>query len=123
MEHVEGVWQQLPLWLLAASLATLSLLPLRWPAVVHGFRVLMVAVAACGLLGVYLHFEGKAEFKRELDPALSGWPLLWECLYGHSLPPVLAPGMLVMLGMLGLACVYRHPILLARITSIPTQQT
>ena len=115
MEHVEGIWQQLPLWVLAASVATLGVLSLRRrPAVIRVFQGVMFALATCGLLGVYLHFDGKAEFKREIDPTLSGWALVWECLHGHSLPPVLAPGMLVMLGMLGLAYAYRHPVLLFR---------
>ncbi len=83
-EHIEGIWQQLPLWLIAASLLTLVLRPLRRRVVLRGFQGLMVAVALCGLLGVYLHFEGKAEFKRELDPTLSGWALVWECL--HTTP-------------------------------------
>lgn len=111
MEHIEGIWQQLPLWFIAASLLTLALLPVRRRAVIRVFQVLMIAGALCGLLGVYLHFDGKAEFKREIDPTLAGWALVWECLHGHSLPPVLAPGMLVMLAMLGLACVHKHPIL------------
>lgn len=115
MEHVEGIWQQLPLWVLAASVATLGVLPfLPRPAVIRVFQGGMIALALCGGLGVYLHFEGKVEFKRELDPTLAGWELVWECLHGHSLPPVLAPGMLVMLGMLGLAYAHRHPVLLLR---------
>lgn len=111
MEHVEGIWQQLPLWVLAFSVATLGVLAmLRRPGVMRAFQGGMFALAGCGVLGVYLHFDGKAEFKREIDPALAGWALVWECLHGHSLPPVLAPGMLVMLGMLGLAYAHRHPV-------------
>lgn len=124
MEHVEGIWQQLPLWVLAASVATLGTLALLpRPAVIRLFQGGMFTLALCGVLGVYLHFEGKAEFKRELDPTLNGWALVWECLHGHSLPPVLAPGMLVMLGMLGLAYAYRHPALLPRNHSPSTPET
>lgn len=109
-EHVEGFWQQLPLWLIAASLLTLALMPVRRRGIVRLFQALMVALALCGLLGVYWHFEGKAEFKLEIDPTLSGWALVWECLHGSTLPPVLAPGMLVMLAMLGIACAFQHPL-------------
>lgn len=110
MEHVEGVTQQLPLWLIGASLLTLGMLPLRRRAVVGVFRVLMVLLALCGILGVYLHFDGKAEFERELEPTLAGWALVWECLHGPTVPPVLAPGALVMLAMLGIACFHQHPL-------------
>ncbi|HAV62403.1 MAG TPA: hypothetical protein DCY13_08580, partial [Verrucomicrobiales bacterium] len=98
MEHVEGFWQQLPIGVLGAALAATIALAMsrsRWCHRV--FQTVMVLVALCGLLGVWLHFDGKAEFKLEIDPTLSGMALLRECLVGHSLPPVLAPGMMLLL--------------------------
>jgi hypothetical protein len=58
---------------------------------------------------VWLHFDGKAEFKVEIDPSLSGWELVWECLHGHSLPPVLAPGVMLFLGLVGFATTMHPP--------------
>jgi hypothetical protein len=104
MEHTEGVWQLVPLVLVGCAL-----LGLVWVCRSPGrlsrgiFRALMALVILSGPVGAWLHFKGKAEFKREIDPSLGGWELVWTCLRGHSLPPVLAPGGMVVLGMLGLA--------------------
>ena len=64
--------------------------------------------ALSGLLGIWLHYDGKAEFKLEIDPELSGWALFWECIHGHSMPPVLAPGTMLLLGLVGLATARNH---------------
>ena len=60
-----------------------------------------------GLLGLYLHLRGNAEFERELHPAAAGWTLWWDALRGAT--PALAPGALAQLGLVGLA--YAWPTL------------
>ena len=105
MEHFESFWQQIPLWLIGISLLAVVLHNLfrRVRLILRGFQVLTLLLAIGGLLGVYLHFNGKAEFQKEIDPSLSGWELVWQCLHGHTLPPVLAPGSMILLGMIGFA--------------------
>lgn len=110
LEHFEGVWQWVPLVVLAAGLVTGVALGVR-PArgVVLAFRGVMALFVAAGAVGVYLHLAGNAEFERESDSGLAGMALLWEALHGAT--PSLAPGSLAQLGLVGLALAYRHPAL------------
>jgi hypothetical protein len=70
-------------------------------------QVLMVGFIVCGVLGVGLHYNGNVEFERELHPDERGFEFLRRTLAGAT--PVLAPGSMVLLGLVGLAHVYRHP--------------
>jgi hypothetical protein len=70
----------------------------------------MIAFVASGLAGVYFHFQGSAEFKLEGNPSLRGWALFWEAIRGKT-PPLLAPGAMIQLGLIGLAYTYKHPAL------------
>ena len=111
LKHTEDVRQWIPLILLAAALtalawhglsgSTLSTQVLRW---------LMLAFVVSGLVGVYFHFQGSAEFKLESNPRLSGMALFWEAIRGKA-PPLLAPGAMVQLGLLGWVYTYKHPAL------------
>ena len=67
----------------------------------------MTSFLAAGLLGIYLHYAGNAEFEIERTPELSGLRLLWKALRGAT--PALAPGALAQLGLLGFIYTYRHP--------------
>ncbi|HEX6370421.1 MAG TPA: hypothetical protein VF006_15980 [Longimicrobium sp.] len=110
LEHVESVWQWVPLAALALGLASGAALFLRpAPATVLAFRMMMAVFVAAGVLGLYLHVRGNLEFEREMDSGLRGLALLWEALRGAT--PALAPGTLAHFGLLGLACTYRHPAL------------
>jgi len=51
------------------------------------------------------------EFKLETNPSLVGWALVWAVLTGKA-PPVLAPGAMIQLGLLGVVYTYKHPALL-----------
>ena len=102
LEHYEDASQRLPLGAIG-----LTLLALGWDRLAPGRRsqralqfVLSLLLVA-GLLGVVLHVRGNAEFQRELDPALAGWPLWWKTLRAKA-PPALAPGVLAQLALLGL---------------------
>ncbi|MBW3571406.1 MAG: hypothetical protein KY467_09885 [Gemmatimonadetes bacterium] len=110
LEHTESVWQWVPLPVLAFGFATGVALLLR-PAVatVRAFQLAMALFVVAGVLGVYLHFAGNIEFEREMDQALRGVALTWAAARGAT--PALAPGALAHLGLLGLACTYRHPAL------------
>ena len=73
-------------------------------------RWVMCGFVAAGLAGVYFHFQGSAEFKLESQPTLAGMALFWEAIRAKA-PPLLAPGSMVQLGLLGLAYTYKHPAL------------
>jgi hypothetical protein len=60
-----------------------------------------------GITGMALHYRAKSEFALERDPSLSGVALLREAVEG-STPPLLAPGAMIALGILGSAWTYRH---------------
>jgi hypothetical protein len=76
-------------------------------ATVVALRALMAAFVFSGVIGVGLHYSGNVEFERERDPRGGGWPFVKNSLAGAT--PVLAPGSMVLLGLVGLAQVYRHP--------------
>ena len=110
LEHTDGVWQWIPLVLLAAAL-----LVLLWFGVERGrrslgvFRALMILFLVCGLAGVLLHYRGNVEFELEMSPALQGWELFRKSMMGAT--PALAPGAMIQIGLVGLAWTFRHPAL------------
>lgn len=108
LEHTESFSQWIPLVLLAGGLASGVLFALRpGSGSIRIFQVLMTLFVVAGLTGPYLHYAGSVEFALERDPALRGMRLVWKALGGAT--PALAPGALAQLGLIGLACTYRHP--------------
>jgi hypothetical protein len=81
----------------------------------------MLLLIVVGVLGVVLHLKGNIEFERETDPSARGLALLWHSLRGGV--PLLAPGAMAQLGLLGLASAYRHPVLRAGAASIQPRET
>jgi hypothetical protein len=65
----------------------------------------MVLFVLSSFVGVVAHFVGSAEFQLELDPEMSRWDLIEKVLRAKA-PPLLAPGMMMQLGLLGLAYAY-----------------
>ena len=106
--HTEGWWQLLPLALLGGVIvaATATWLASRRTALVV-LRVLMWACVLTGLAGQWLHYSGNAEFEREMYPNLTGAELFRESMSGAT--PVLAPGTMTVIGLLGLVFAWRHP--------------
>ena len=108
LEHTESVWQWIPLAVLAGGF--ISGLVVAMTPTARAVRVFQAAMGLCiaaGLLGLYLHLEGNAEFELEMEPLLGGVALFWKSLRGAT--PALAPGAMVQLGLLGLVYSYRHP--------------
>ena len=108
--HVQDVWQQIPLALIALSAATLvwhAARPSVWS--LQLVRVAAALLVAGGLLGVVLHYQSNVEFEREMYPDLRGFQLVREALSGAI--PALAPGALVQLGLVGLAYTYQEKTL------------
>lgn len=112
--HVDGVLQLAPVAILGAGL-----LALLWhafaptPATVHTVRAAMWLFVISGAAGVALHYRGNVEFELEMYPSLSGVRLVRETLTGAT--PVLAPGSMTLLGLVGLAHTYGHPQLRQRL--------
>ena len=105
--HLDDVWQQIPLALIAIGVATLAwnaARPNAWSLTL--FRATAVLLVGGGLLGVWLHYDSNVEFEREMYPDLQGLQLVREALTGAL--PALAPGALIQLGLVGLAYAY-HP--------------
>ena len=110
IEHIEDFWQWTPFVLFGTSvLVLLWYAATRRAAAVLAFRLVMVLFLAAGAFGVYLHYAGNVEFEREMAPELLGWGLFREAATGAT--PALAPGVMVQLGLVGLAFTLRHPVL------------
>lgn len=108
LRHIDKPAQWIPLVFLVAAFPVLI-----WhgssPGVasVRTLQALMLAFIALGVLGVGLHYDGNVEFLRELNPSERGWTFVRKTVAGAT--PVLAPGSMVLLGLVGLAHAYRHP--------------
>jgi hypothetical protein len=122
--HTEDPWQWAPLVLLGLAGAVIgwhtatgghrdaSPIGAGAAASVRALQALMVLFLFSGGAGIGLHIKGKMEFKRETDPGLDGWALFRGSLESKT-PPALAPGVMIHLGLLGLAYAWRHPALRA----------
>jgi len=121
LEHTESLWQRVPLLLIVFSLATLILhAAIRRAASVRIFQATMILFLLSGVAGLLLHYQGNVEFKSETNPSLAGLELFWEAMKGKA-PPALAPGVMIQIGLLGLAYTYRHPAL--RVSTEKTEST
>ena len=108
--HTEGWTQLIPIIVLAVSLLSTVAVALRpSPPLVYGFRGVMCLVLASGIVGVVLHYRGNADFELEMRANIRGVELIWNALTGAT--PALAPGTMILLGLLGLLYSYRHSAL------------
>jgi len=106
LEHYEEPLQYVPLVLLVAALAVIAWLAMDYgPAGLRAMQILMVLYVLAGFAGFVAHFVGSAEYQLELDPDMSTMDMLEKVLHAKA-PPLLAPGMMLQLGLLGLAYVY-----------------
>jgi hypothetical protein len=106
--HTETVWQCLPLVFISLGyVALIAHALVRKVVTMRVFQVIMILFILSGFIGLLLHYQGKMEFKLETNPSLNGMELFWETIKGTTVPPVLAPGMMIQLGILGLAYAYR----------------
>ncbi len=108
IEHTESSWQLVPLVLMAASLLSVAWFSSIGARLgVRVFQAVAGLFVISGFVGLYLHYHGNAEFELEMYPTLRGLNLFWEAIRGAT--PVLGPGTMIELGLLGLAYTYRHP--------------
>jgi hypothetical protein len=108
LRHIDEPAQWIPLVFLGIGVPVLI-----WHAMapsaasVRALQGLMLTFIALGVIGVGLHYDVNVEFERELHPDERGWMFLRKTLAGAT--PVLAPGSMVLLGLVGLAHAYHHP--------------
>ncbi len=108
LEHTDDIWQWTPIILLGVSVplaGSLWFITAKW--LIRSFQGIMVLFVVNATLGLYQHYQGNVEFELEMYPSISGFELVWEALKGAT--PSLAPGTMVLLGMLGLIYTFRHP--------------
>jgi hypothetical protein len=108
--HDEMATQLAPLVLLGLGIliAAWSLLAPRSTSI-RALQLLMVIFVASGIIGIALHYQGNQAFELEMSPSRDGMSLISKTLTGAT--PVLAPGSMSLLGVVGLAFTYRHPAL------------
>jgi hypothetical protein len=110
ISHWEDWWQLTPLVALTLGLVVLSgHVFFQNRASLRAIQLVMLLFVLSGVLGIWLHYDGRVEFRLELDPTLTGWRLLSAAMTGSTTPPVLAPGVMIQMGCMGLACVYGQP--------------
>ena len=108
--HTDGWTQLIPIIVLGVSLLSTVAVALRpSPPLVYGFRGTMCLVLTSGIVGVVLHYQGNADFELEMRANIRGVELIWNALTGAT--PALAPGTMILLGLLGLLYSYRHSVL------------
>jgi hypothetical protein len=115
LEHYEQVLQFVPLLLIVAAVAAIAWQLMRNDAAsLRALEIIMVLFALAGFAGVAAHFRGSAEFQLDLNPSMSTWELVEKVMRAKA-PPLLAPGMMLQMGLLGLAYVYSDVRYRARI--------
>jgi hypothetical protein len=106
LEHYEQPLQFVPLVLIVAAIGVLWWeLRSRDVASRRAMQIVMALFVLAGFAGFAAHFYGSAEYQLELNPDMSNWELLEKILRAKA-PPLLAPGMMLQLGLLGLAYVF-----------------
>ncbi len=106
LKHYEQPLQFVPLVLIGAMFLVIGWRLLRPDAAgLTALAVVSGLFVLSGFLGMAAHFHGSAEFQRELNPSIGFADLMEKILHAQA-PPLLAPGMMLQLGLIGLAYVY-----------------
>lgn len=105
--HLEDYWQLAPLVVSGLVLGGIAWhLGAPGRASARALAVLLLLLAACGVAGLWFHFEANLEFEREVARDVEGLALVWRAVQGTA-PPSLAPGALVYLALLGGLALWR----------------
>ncbi|HYW31259.1 MAG TPA: hypothetical protein VE869_07090 [Gemmatimonas sp.] len=106
--HYDDRWQFAPLALGAALLLALLWSALsRGAAAVRAVRYLSLLSCVSAFVGIVLHYRVNVEWELETTPEMHGLELFREAITGAL--PLLAPGTMLQLGLLGLIWTFRHP--------------
>jgi len=118
LEHYEQPLQLVPVILIVAAIAAIVWQVMRHTAAsLRALEIVMALFVLAGFAGVVAHFFGSAEFQLELNPSMSNWELVEKILRAKA-PPLLAPGMMLQMGLLGLGYVYSDVSYRARILRV-----
>jgi hypothetical protein len=110
LSHWSETIQFLPFALSGLGLTTLILAYFRpGRGTMTLLRRSMIIIAACSLIGVYEHMANNLGFQMEIQPNATTWELILATLEGAN--PVLAPGILMLGAVIGVAATYQHPAL------------
>jgi len=108
--HDDDTLQFIPLGLGAAYL-----LAFAWYGATRGRGAVLAVRVVSGLacvsaaVGIFLHYRANVEWELETTPTMHGMELFREAITGSL--PLLAPGAMLQLGLLGLLWSHRHPAL------------
>jgi hypothetical protein len=106
LEHYDEPWQWVPLLLVALAFGVLVWhWARRTAASVRALQITMLLFVVSSGVGLALHFRGAAQFQLEIDPAMPRSTLIAKVMRVKD-PPVLAPGVMLQLGLIGLAYAY-----------------
>ena len=110
LKHTEGFWQLVPVVL---TIGGTALVVWCWasprPAPLRTLQVMSALLLISGVVGVVQHLLGNITHEQESNPGLAGMELYKVASMGST--PLLAPGIMLQLGLLGLLYTYRHPAL------------
>ena len=110
LKHTDGVWQLVPVVLIAMALVVLAFYAIAKNAgSIRALRLVMALFVVSGAVGAIQHFRGNVGYERDSNPSLSGLELYKSAMMGST--PALAPGAMIQLGLIGLLFTYRHPSL------------
>jgi len=110
LSHWSETIQFLPFALCALGLLTLGVAYFRpGRATITTMQWSMIVIAVCSLIGFYEHMLNNFAFRMEIDANATTWELIQATLEGAN--PVLAPGILTLGAVIGLAAIYKHPAL------------
>jgi uncharacterized membrane protein HdeD (DUF308 family) len=101
IEHHETNTMWIPLVMLALG-AVVVLFRIVSPTRTadRAMAIVMSAFVISGVLGLWFHIDGNRQFELEIYPSMGGFELFWESMTGAT--PALAPGTMVLLGLIGL---------------------
>lgn len=106
LEHTESAWQWSPVVALVAGFfACIVVLFSESKAASGVLRLLMATFLLLGTVGLFQHYKGNVEFELEMYPTRGGLELFWESLKGAT--PTMAPGAMILLGLVGLVAFTR----------------
>lgn len=109
IEHTESRTMWIPLVTLGfGALAVVLRLARPTRGTDRLMMIVMSAFVVSGVLGVWFHFDGNRQFELEVYPTMEGSELFWESLSGAT--PALAPGTMVLLGLIGLVATVGAPL-------------
>ena len=109
LEHHEELSMLVPFAALTVGLVAVTMHAVSGTArTARVLRVAMILLMLAGATGIVLHFRGGLEFQLEMNATLPRWTLFWKVMHMKA-PPILAPGVMVQLGLVGLISTYRQP--------------